>query len=1167
MPAAVQARMESSFSADFSEVRIHQGDEAAALGARAFARGNDLHFAPGAYDPHSATGQQLLGHELAHVVQQRAGVVQGAQGKGLAVNADPALEAEADRAGEQAARGERATVAGAERAGGTASGDTLQGMFPLFPMLRSMFAPVFELVELIADDVSRYYERRQRELREQQAREQKAREDAEKVLEARADAEQLDPAIAQAAELAKLAAAEGVDASGALDAAAAASHAIDGVRDATQPDDAERSLGDAQRFTLQAVAAVVQAVTAIIGRHAEAAESGSARSQGGRKLAEQADDAAARAARDAAEAAEAARAHAAKVIERASKDRPGAVSALKDAIACVHQAIECAGTASNEARDSRQAALDADHGARQTAKSTSALDDSAAVNSLEHRGEALGAQQPRSVDQVRELIERARRDAHQHQHGATQDAREAQGRAEHAADADKTAASEARMGEAAVFSAVGDVIQRQNDRLRSARSNMEQIVKAAKIAEITDAARVVEDQLNAVTPLRDQLAAAERDHALDKLPALLDQALAAAKIATDALAGAKAAQVRHEARGAVDCAKALAESLSAKAERVAAHQAAAQDAMRMALAALDDAQRAMDAASKAQAVASNLASQVTADDDGLKIAAQITRLFGEAHALIEQARASYERAESKACEAEQQAKEAQRGAAPSQELAEVQAHGRKAASAQSNVGKLDQEVASAKHSEKLASVAQDTVSRQARDAAATERDASGARKTAASGQQRARELDQHGPKAIATKIAELADQAAAALKQATRPGEWVHEQLFFAGFKIEGLTKTLADIDCKLDTTPGPSDGAAALQQALAARGDAEQQLAAAEKAARAAEPRVAGLRALTDLEQATAEAREIRELAGGVEDGFAPALEAGEQLRGFIEQADAYVRSHRPVQHQGARPDLSTFSKADEPTPITDRMKQRYTQAWSGLTHSGQVLDPGNLANKQAVPTEVGKYYSTVMELEYLRNAVRIQGTYAQVGRMRFAELKRALDDVGLTAQAQVFDDNQASIDAKLFNLEIKDLAYEADGVLWRANSVEVVQHKRTINYAPLEPDKRNNKTTSPFEDQLRAASNQLGGWTADGGVSARGGQPEYPPPGLNRTRLVSVELANTDQPVSLNAYLEVIRAAMIELALDHRTPRYVFVDEIRIRWRNGVTLLSHGGNGTYTV
>ena len=113
LPAPVQAKMEHAFGADFSAVRVHQGPEAAAMGALAYTRGTDLHFAPGQYDPNSQHGQTLIGHELAHVVQQSEGRVSATtQAKGMAVNDDPSLEAEADDLGARAARGEQVRGAG-----------------------------------------------------------------------------------------------------------------------------------------------------------------------------------------------------------------------------------------------------------------------------------------------------------------------------------------------------------------------------------------------------------------------------------------------------------------------------------------------------------------------------------------------------------------------------------------------------------------------------------------------------------------------------------------------------------------------------------------------------------------------------------------------------------------------------------------------------------------------------------------------------------------------------------------------------------------------------------------------------------------------------------------------------------------------------------------------
>lgn len=103
LPRDVQAKMEAALGASFSDVRIHVGPEASAIGAIAFTWGSDIHFAPGYYNPHTPHGQSLLGHELTHVVQQRAGRVSNPFGSGVAVVQDHALEAEADRLGRLAA--------------------------------------------------------------------------------------------------------------------------------------------------------------------------------------------------------------------------------------------------------------------------------------------------------------------------------------------------------------------------------------------------------------------------------------------------------------------------------------------------------------------------------------------------------------------------------------------------------------------------------------------------------------------------------------------------------------------------------------------------------------------------------------------------------------------------------------------------------------------------------------------------------------------------------------------------------------------------------------------------------------------------------------------------------------------------------------------------------
>ncbi len=81
MDKATKSEMESGFGHDFSNVRIHTGNQAAqmnqSLGAKAFTTGNDIFFNEGQYQPDSKEGKRLLAHELTHTLQQ------GASGKNI----------------------------------------------------------------------------------------------------------------------------------------------------------------------------------------------------------------------------------------------------------------------------------------------------------------------------------------------------------------------------------------------------------------------------------------------------------------------------------------------------------------------------------------------------------------------------------------------------------------------------------------------------------------------------------------------------------------------------------------------------------------------------------------------------------------------------------------------------------------------------------------------------------------------------------------------------------------------------------------------------------------------------------------------------------------------------------------------------------------------------
>ncbi|MCT7968952.1 DUF4157 domain-containing protein [Laspinema sp. D1] len=77
---AIRPKMEGAFGADFSGVRVHTDANSDTLNrsisARAFTTGQHIFFKKGEYNPSSSGGQELLAHELTHVVQQTSNNVQ-----------------------------------------------------------------------------------------------------------------------------------------------------------------------------------------------------------------------------------------------------------------------------------------------------------------------------------------------------------------------------------------------------------------------------------------------------------------------------------------------------------------------------------------------------------------------------------------------------------------------------------------------------------------------------------------------------------------------------------------------------------------------------------------------------------------------------------------------------------------------------------------------------------------------------------------------------------------------------------------------------------------------------------------------------------------------------------------------------------------------------------
>ncbi len=105
LDTGTRSSMESAFGTSFDHVRVHTDTRASqsaeSVGAKAYTVGTDVVFRSGQFDPGSPSGQRTIAHELAHVVQQSQGPVDGADAPGGIRVSDPSDRFE--RAAEQTA--------------------------------------------------------------------------------------------------------------------------------------------------------------------------------------------------------------------------------------------------------------------------------------------------------------------------------------------------------------------------------------------------------------------------------------------------------------------------------------------------------------------------------------------------------------------------------------------------------------------------------------------------------------------------------------------------------------------------------------------------------------------------------------------------------------------------------------------------------------------------------------------------------------------------------------------------------------------------------------------------------------------------------------------------------------------------------------------------------
>jgi hypothetical protein len=112
----VRGRMEHALGQDFSDVRVHTDQQAAAsaasVQAKAYTAGSNVVFGDGQYTPGTTEGDRTLAHELTHVAQQRSVPVDGTPVAGGIKISDPSdrFERAADAAADAVVSGTAAPV-------------------------------------------------------------------------------------------------------------------------------------------------------------------------------------------------------------------------------------------------------------------------------------------------------------------------------------------------------------------------------------------------------------------------------------------------------------------------------------------------------------------------------------------------------------------------------------------------------------------------------------------------------------------------------------------------------------------------------------------------------------------------------------------------------------------------------------------------------------------------------------------------------------------------------------------------------------------------------------------------------------------------------------------------------------------------------------------------
>jgi hypothetical protein len=1192
LPAEVRAKMERSLGADFADVRVHEGPEAAAIGARAYARGNHLFFAPGQYDPTSESGQRLLGHELAHVVQQRAGTARAGQAAGLPVNRDPGLEAEADRAGEHAARGERAAVAGGTR-GGVAAGDTLQGDFAEDLFSLAVFLLLEALLRQVVDEGLRAIEalQRRRQLQDERERaereaEQRAARDREQRDSTADGAEALVEVAQRALEVAHGASKEAAKpglAAPVQEAVERARRAAATAREAPDAEAASEAYGAALAGTNEAIALACAAVAEAVRGHVARAQASRAKVPEAVKHTAKAADAAGEDAARAERAAIAARAEAQAASELVAKgELRAAIEATQRALAAARDAGEHAKAASTQARAASVHASEATQYADDASTAARDAEGSGSVTRLDSERASFG----HNAEDVLEDAVRAKREASGHRDEARADAElaaphveRAEGHADQAAKHRDGAESAAMGAQAGVVELARRQVTEHQAATAEARAQIEKLgSRAPKLATLKEHRRSVAEQVKQIAELAARLTA-KVPPALDQLPVLVEQALQARSAAEKARDVARAEVCHEEARVAYEQASELARSIEQQASQVSEASHTADAALDEARKALAQAEVALDSAIRLRKEAELALGRVAmTSNDVVEAAKRADELFSQLTETLAQARQSYELADKKARAAEAAAQTVPGLAIDRGQVGKIERQRSVIEENAREVDGLGGQVESIGQLAVRATEARAQIDRASQDASRVPKATRELGASTRDGGETLTEISRGSTDARNQKRQELLVAGEQACNDVARDVDELRERALAEQYAVVNAAGRLKAVDGE-PNPDAPSEGESARRVAELREAELKADVTALQKQCKALREVFDRAAQATELAAVTSTVPEVMAGAAALKEPLAAAWSKHEAMTEALSDVGAYILSREKPRDSAPRSEdrLEGFARAEPEWKPNQFFVRKYKDAWRSLASSGRVLDVGNLKAREQVPTDQSKYHSTFMELDYLATAIeRDRSAFVQVGSMTFTALEAALRRSGLDAHADLFTPEQAKADAQQHGIDPKALCYEADGVIWYPDRVEVVQHKRSIAHTPSEKTARSGRSVIELEEQLLGASNQLGGFTADGGRTALGGQPETPPPGMNRTRVINIALPQADKPADLvtptndpskPCYRDIILSVMARKAGDGtNTPlRYTLVDRIQITWRNASATFVHTGNGVY--